>query len=393
MENKLALEKLTRARSRLLLSDNYDMSVIGSLSIKYPFIAAEKYQGYTIETAATNGINIVFSPGYIEKLSLKHCIFLIAHETLHCMFLHHTRRAGRDVGTWNKAGDYIINDILISDQIGDVMPDILFDPKYHGLNIEHVYKMLTDDSQTGDDDQPDDDKIINNPAGGVIDIPKDLNPADIESELKQALTSADIFAEKAAPGTSAGSLIKKIIQEIRAPGADWRQLFKNWFDANNKSDFSFSRPRHSGGYILPGLYSEDLGKLIIAMDVSGSVVNHAGAVESFQNELNIMRESLKFDCDVIYFHSDIERIESFQKHEPIKIEVIETGGTKLKPVLDYIFDTGLKNQITGLVVFTDMEIFDFPEFELGYKILFCQYGDQETYKTDIGETIKINPDA
>ena len=68
------------------------------------------------------------------------------------MLLHHIRRAGRKVDIYNQAGDYIINDILIGDNIGDVIPGILFDPKYHGLNIEHVYKIIMDQDQAGADD-------------------------------------------------------------------------------------------------------------------------------------------------------------------------------------------------------------------------------------------------
>ena len=404
---KQALEKLKKARAHLLLSSIYDQAIIGSISIKFPFVAAESFQGYKIETAATNGMVIVFNPEYIDKLSLKECMFLIAHETMHSMFLHHTRRAGRDFEKWNIAGDHIINDILISDQIGTPINGALFDPKFHGLNIEYVYRLISDQGdQPGSSDQPGDQgadpgssdqpgdqgdkKTIDSPAGGVIDAPADFNTADLSADIKNTITSAINMAEKAFPGSGKGSRIKKLLEDIRAPKVSWQNLLKQWFDGHDKTDFSFSRPRYSDNYILPGLHSEALGKIIVAMDVSKSVLEHAGAIESFQSEIITLRDQFQFETELIYFHSEIERVENFQRHEKIEIKIIETGGTQLQPVLDYISDNGLINQISGLLVFTDMEIFDFPEQEPGYKILFIQYGDQDYYKTDIGQTIKIN---
>ena len=115
------------------------------------------------------------------------------------------------------------------------------------------------------------------------------------------------------------------------------------------------------------------------------------SIETFQIELNSLKSAYQFDCQLIYFHSTIEKVETYQRHEPIKINVEETGGTRLQSVFDYISENSLQNQISGLIVFTDLEIFDFPKHEPCYKTLFVKYGDsQYLAMAPIGETIKID---
>jgi len=447
---KTALNKMIKARSHLL----FDNPFIGSQAIKYNLIPTIEYNGKTVRTACIDGKNIAFNPEYVNQLPFNQVKFLLAHEAFHCMLKHHVRRSGRDFETWNKSGDYIINDILINENIGEKIDGICFDEKYNGLNTEKVFKELyqekqeskkqkqadqnqdnnggssqdnsdsdnsdnsqdqseneqtsdiSDDSSQSDgngqdtkqDDKTDDSgqDIANDPAGSVIDCPSDMDQADIDSDIKESIQSALNYAKKA--GKEPGQKVKDLISEILAPSANWKELLKQWIDSTDKTDVSYIRPidRHNG-YYSPGYYSEGLNKIVLAIDVSGSVLSAPNAINAFQSEINELKNVFQMEIDLIYFHSNIERIETYQKHEDIKIEVIETGGTKLMPVIEHIRDNGLNNQIAGLIVFTDLEIFDFPETETGYKTLFVKYGNRQGYHkreridtSPIGETIKID---
>jgi len=423
---KQALDKMIKARTHLL----FDNPFIGANAIKYNLIPAIQHNGIKIETACINGKDIVFNPEYILSLSFNQVKFLLAHESWHCMLKHHIRRSGRDFETWNEAGDYVINDILMAENIGEKIDGILFDEKYNELNTEKVFKELyqekqennennnqdnnnqsddsSDDSSqsndnsqengssgsngddSGQDDTDNGKQIASDPAGSVIDAPKDISHADIESEIKESIQSALNYARKA--GKEPGQKVKHVLSEILAPSANWKQLLKQWIDSTDKTDVSFIRPKdRSNGYYSPGYYSEGLNQLVIAIDVSGSVLGYLNSIETFQSELNSLKQSYQFDCTLIYFHSNIERIETYQRHEDIKIEVIETGGTRIQPVFDHISDNGLINQISGLIVFTDLEIFDFPEQTPVFKTLFVKYGDSEHCEhAPIGETISID---
>jgi len=380
---KQALDKMIKARTHLL----FDSPFIGSQAIKYTLVPATKTPcGKKIDTAAINGKVIIFNPSYINQLSFNQVKFLIAHESFHCMLGHHIRRSGRDFETWNEAGDYVINDILISENIGEKIDHILFDQIYSGMNTEQVFKSLFQENQENNGKG---DQIANNPAGFVIDAPKDISQADMDSDIKESIQSGLNYAKKA--GKMPGTKVQKILSEILTPRANWKSLLKQWIDSTDKSDVSFSRPIDRGhGYFSPGYYSEGLNKLVIALDVSSSVLSYQKAIESFQAEINELKNAFQFDCDLIYFHSEIERIETFHRHEQIKIEVKETGGTRVKPVFDHIQETGLNNQIAGLIIFTDLEIFDFPTHEPGFKTLFVKYGKNTFCEhAPIGQTIEI----
>ena len=63
--------------------------------------------------------------------------FVIAHEILHCVFDHFTRREDRDPRLYNIACDYIVNNLLIRDRIGS-NPKIV--DCYHDTNFKMIAK-------------------------------------------------------------------------------------------------------------------------------------------------------------------------------------------------------------------------------------------------------------
>jgi len=388
---KTALNKMIKARTHLL----FDNPFFGSQAIKYNLLPCYKTpNGIEIKTAAINGKDIFFNPEYVNSLSFNQVKFLLAHETFHCMFKHHTRRSGRDFETWNKAGDYAINDILVSENIGQAIDGCLIDSQYSGIATENIFKQLYREEQEKKQEQKNErnqsQQIANDSAGSVIDSPNNISQADIDSEVKESIQNA-LNASKRA-GKMPGKKVLDTINEILAPKANWKQLLQQWIDSTDKTDVSFIRPKDRGnGYYSPGYYSEGLNQLLIAIDVSGSVLSVPKSIDTFQAEINSLKSAYQFDCQVIYFHSTIERIENYQRHENITIKIEETGGTCLQSVFDYISDNGLNNQISGLIVFTDLEIFDFPVHEPIFKTLFVKYSNNSYCKcSPIGETIKID---
>ena len=92
-------------------------------------------------TAATDGRNLFYNVDFFSKLSNKEIEFVIAHEILHCVFDHMTRREDRDPQLHNIACDYIVNNTLVRDNIGEKPKDIQLyqDWKYDGWTSEAVY--------------------------------------------------------------------------------------------------------------------------------------------------------------------------------------------------------------------------------------------------------------
>jgi predicted metal-dependent peptidase len=107
---------------------------------------------YDVDCYYTNGIVIGYNPNAVMRMSILNNVFIIAHEIMHNLMCHSTRRNNRDHRLWNVAGDYCINSILTSMRIGEMPtdpdgnPNGLIDDKYDGtkLSTEAVYDMLNE---------------------------------------------------------------------------------------------------------------------------------------------------------------------------------------------------------------------------------------------------------
>ena len=79
-------------------------------------------------------------------LTNKQIEFVIAHEILHCVFDHITRREDRDAQIYNIACDYLVNNVLVRDRIGERVDQIQIfqDFKYDKWTSEEVYDDIFD---------------------------------------------------------------------------------------------------------------------------------------------------------------------------------------------------------------------------------------------------------
>ena len=91
---------LIKARSQLLM----DQPFFGTLAIRLRPVHKDD-----IKTAATDGFHFFYNEAFVSKLDPVQLRGLIAHEVLHCVFNHMTRRQERDHSLWNVACDYAIN--------------------------------------------------------------------------------------------------------------------------------------------------------------------------------------------------------------------------------------------------------------------------------------------
>ena len=145
-------------------------------------------------TAATDGKNIWFDEDFFNKLKLPERVFVLCHEIGHAMWLHMARGKhyfdcgfeGEDFnrGRWNRAGDYVINDMLVKAQVGKMPPYALLDKKYTAeMMVDDVYRDLKDD--------PNDQDGEGAGEGGSLDH-HIYKTADVsEVEWKRAVQTAD----------------------------------------------------------------------------------------------------------------------------------------------------------------------------------------------------------
>ena len=141
---RLTPEQIERLRPEVL--DKIVVARVGLL-LRHPFFGNMATRLVVKEcdewcpTAATDGRHLYYNTEFFSKMSSKEIEFVIAHEILHCVFDHMTRREDRDPQLHNIACDYIVNNTLMDQNIGEKPKDVQIfqDFKYSGWSSEAVY--------------------------------------------------------------------------------------------------------------------------------------------------------------------------------------------------------------------------------------------------------------
>ena len=95
---------------------------------------------------ATDGVALFYKPSFLDGLSDRELVGVLAHEVMHPAMQHHTRRGQRKPHLWNIACDHAINPILIGAQLA--LPEgALNDPRFTGMNAERIYSILDRDQE------------------------------------------------------------------------------------------------------------------------------------------------------------------------------------------------------------------------------------------------------
>ena len=362
-------QAFTKARSRLLL----DQPFFGTLCLRLTPVSTEE-----IETAATDGKQLLYNPKFFESLAEPERVGLLAHEVMHVVLLHMTRINGRDHQRWNVAGDYVIN--LIVRDAGLILPQTdLLDDRYANWTTDAVYDDLPPDPLgnmikvklwDGEQDVIENNQIIK-------------NRGEFEAEMQVAVQQA---AEAAKAQGKLPASLESIIEGITEPKVDWKTVLARFLRSNNKSDFSWAKPNRrfiANGMYLPSLHTPALEEIAVAVDTSGSVSDKE--LEIFTSEtshilLDTNPERVHFlQCDTQVCSDD----EYTKENLPLKVTYKGRGGTMFSPVIDYI------NQhypnVSALVYLTDLGSNDFG-IEPNYPVLWVTTDLEDA---PYGQVIKI----
>ena len=131
VKDKEALHKVLRARTALVVHEPF----FGSLALRLDAIEQadpawwSQAGGTDTPTMAVDGYSMYYYPDFVHSLSEEELKGVTAHEVMHCVFMHMSRRGNRHPVIWNIAGDYVINDVLL--QAGFTLPkERIHDKKY-----------------------------------------------------------------------------------------------------------------------------------------------------------------------------------------------------------------------------------------------------------------------
>lgn len=332
-----------KARSRLILDNPF----FGTLCLRLKVVEWEQ------ETGATDGVHLFYNPKWFEKLTDMERIGFLAHEVLHVVFLHITRRNERDATKWNVACDYAINNYLIAE--GFILPKGgLVDPQYNDMTAEAIYSML-----------PDQDSKLLDPGkcGGVMDHPGTDGTSGKTSAIEAGLTVAIHQAAEAAKaqGKLSGTM-ESVISDITDPKVDWKAVLARFLRANNKSDFTWVRPNRrfiARGMYLPSLHNPCLEEIVVAVDTSGSISDDE--LTQFTTETSyILHELAPERVQFLQCDAEVQNATEYTRESlPLKVTYEGRGGTKFSPVIDYVNEN--YPNAAALVYLTDLESDDFGD--------------------------------
>ena len=341
-------ELFANARSALLVGAPF----WGVLALRLAPIADP-----TIETMETDGVSIRYNPDFVAGLPRAILRTLIAHETMHCAALHHTRRDGRDPQRWNIACDHAINPLLA--EAGFDLPEgALIDPVYAGMSAEDIYDRLPQDAggngagPNGNGNDPGGMGGVNDPPPGGNEPgqgtpPDSLGPPSAADLTKQEenwiIAAAQAAATAKAMGIGAGDAARAIAEQV-APKVDWREVLRRYLSTAAKSDYAWTPPNRryiARGIYLPSLRSETLGPVVIAVDTSGSIDDVTLA--AFAAEIAaILEDAAPEAVHVVYCDDAVAATEDFEPGDLVRLTPHGGGGTAFRPVFDWVAESDIR---------------------------------------------------
>lgn len=321
-ENKLKT-RLAKAKTSLILEHPF----VGTVALNMPFILS-----FDVPTAATNGKRVLFNPDFCDQLDDEELKFLVAHECMHPMLEHNYRRHGRDPGKWNRAADYVINQLLTDEKIGKMPKQGLLDKNIYttgGQTSDGIYNILPDQDGTGDGPGPLDD--CEDAEGSPADQAQEA--AEWKVKVAQAAQAAKMMGKLSAN-------MQRLVDEVLQPKVDWREVLMRFLvkcKDDSRTFARFNRRFISQGLYLPSSTGERMGDVVFAIDCSGSIGQEE--LSQFAAEIRKVKEDLNpTTIHVLYFDSDVCHYDKFTQDDELSIAPHGGGGTDFAPVFQYMLD-------------------------------------------------------
>jgi predicted metal-dependent peptidase len=337
----LIREKIASARVSLLCSRPF----FGSMATRLEIVEG----GAWCRTAAVDGVRLFYNKGFIARLSEEELEFLFAHEVLHCCFEHFNRGAAYEARLWNCAADFVINQILVDDEVGCFIKGGLLSEKYRNWTTEAVYEDLVSELEKD---------------GGLLEFWEKGLVVDQHLEVdwsarQQADLRATIFCSLAFGKGSAGGLpvaLSQRIQSLAEPKLNWRELLQVTLQSALPSDFTYQRPSRKtscSGIILPGLKVESGLQVCVAIDTSGSI-GPEDCREFVSEVAGILSQFARCELRVWCFDTKVfnEQIFSSENYDEIAgYNLIGGGGTSFSCNWEYMKQRDIVPE--RFIMFTD----------------------------------------
>ena len=372
--------RILSSRMRILNSHGF----FGLLLMHMNFALEEK-----IETAATDGQRIIFSPDFMDELSDNELDFVLMHEILHVALQHCFRGENYDRELFNIACDIVVNSNILKEKNMDRSAITLkkFGEAMHltpsgeeGFNFtaEEVYHKLKDKSKKtaeGRSSYGNGKESHAEKSGASFDNIHKEKSWDDHSKWGAFQDSdgslGDIWVRRVEEASSAINIINsargrgtvplcisRLLKDLREPKLDWRTLLNN-FIHTEICDYSFAPPdkRYDDtGFYLPDYNENDerVENILFMIDTSASMSDEdvteayseiKGAIDQFNGRLSGW---------LGFFDAEIVEPVPFVTTEDFKcINPSGGGGTRFDIIFDYAKKCNAEKRPDAIVILTD----------------------------------------
>lgn len=399
-ESAKVAELIAQDRHRLLLRFPFTGAVIMRLDV---MVGREP----GVETASTNGHSIKVNQDFYASLNDDERLFVLAHETWHCILMHFARQRDRDHKLFNAAADLEIHFLLTKEGLRPPFA-LPHSPSWNGLSAEEIYERLqrqqSQGAPQGSGKKPNNgggekdrhcgggdevgrktlDKSGGNGAAarhspqpssewmrpGVEsahirsrdgqgfdrhDMPSEGEERDAVEQIRQIVVSAAQTVERMR-GELPGH-IARAVKTMLQPEFDWRAILARFVTScygGGRRWLPPSRRHVHRGLYLPSMRQDRL-RAVVAIDTSGST---AKDLTAFFTELSGLLNSFGgYTVTVLQCDHAIQHVRTFSSDDgplPTGAEwkARGFGGTSFAPIFDYVAKHS-ELEPSMLVYFTD----------------------------------------
>lgn len=345
------LAKIRRSRTDLAITSPF----YGAIALEMPYALKEDLP---IPTAATDGETIFYHPEFVRQITDKQLTFITGHETIHAAHRHLDRLGNREHKRFNTAADIVTNQTLVDNMIGEMPPGLIYDPNLYyagGGMVNKIYDLI----------KPDDPR---NAVDELLPAPPGSNPEGQAMKMRARMQKAYEAAKQA--GNMTG-VTEDILEMFKTPKVRWQdELQEAQQSIMSSAERTYSRRnrRYPGiDTVMPGKYNDNVGPIVFAIDCSGSTSD--AMVQQSGAEVQSAREELRPEKTyVIYFDSEVKKVDEFDPDEPMQVEVHGRGGTAFSPIFKYIEDNGIEPEY--VIVATDGDCRDYGPTP-PYPVIWC----------------------
>lgn len=310
-----------------------------------------------VQTAATDGRSLWINSVFFRALALEEQVKVLIHELGHKMFLHCTRRGGREAEPWNVACDYAINNLMKQNGF-KLNESWLQDDKYNGWLAETIYADLKKE------EKKEGGKPAKMPAGqsdlkeptGAAGTP--ASPEEIEKIEEECKAVVDRAVQNGkAYGNLPAGVEQGVVSAFKASSEPWYNRLHRFMQDMASSNYNWARLNRrtlkSHGIFSPLHQSEALGDVCIWIDTSGSCYDKAQQA-GFCNHINaIMAEAQPKRVIMYYFDTSVYEGEVFERGDcDIRLNPKGGGGTDFRRLFEKAEQDGYSPAVG--IVLTDL---------------------------------------